>query len=83
MQADIDLLIRAKAVLSIPIACIGGITAENAKLLVSAGADMLAVINAIFGSKDSSAEDVRLAAQQLAECFGNTLSREHFQSSDK
>ena len=70
VQADIDLLIRAKSELSIPIACIGGITAENAKLLVSAGADMLAVINAIFGSKDNvGAEDVRLAAQQLAESF--------------
>jgi thiamine-phosphate pyrophosphorylase len=72
VQADIDLLIRAKSELSIPIACIGGITAENAKLLISAGADMLAVINAIFGTKDSGAEDVKLAAQQLAECFKNT-----------
>ena len=72
VQADIDLLIRAKSELSIPIACIGGITAENAKLLISAGADMLAVINAIFGTKDSGAADVKLAAQQLAECFKNT-----------
>ncbi|WP_455200347.1 thiamine phosphate synthase [Kaarinaea lacus] len=70
VQADIELLIRAKTELSIPIACIGGITAENAKLLVSAGADMLAVINAIFGTKDnSSAEDIRQAAHQIAECF--------------
>jgi len=74
VQADIDLLIRAKSELSIPIACIGGITAENAKLLVSAGADMLAVINAVFGAEGgaegiSGAEDVRLAAQQLARCF--------------
>jgi len=70
VPADIDLLIRAKSELSIPIACIGGITAENAKLLVSAGADMLAVINAIFGAKgNGGAEDIRLAAQQLAECF--------------
>ena len=64
VQANIDLLSQAKSTLSIPIACIGGITAENAKLLVSAGADMLAVINAVFG-----AEDVKLAAHMLAECF--------------
>lgn len=70
VQADIDLLVRAKSALSIPIACIGGITAENAKLLISAGADMLAVINAIFGEKDNGgADDIRLAAQQLADCF--------------
>lgn len=70
VQADIDLLIRAKSALSIPIACIGGITVENAKLLVSAGADMLAVINAIFGAKtNGGTDDIKLAAQQLAECF--------------
>lgn len=64
--ADIELLQRAKSELSIPIACIGGITVENAKLLISAGADMLAVINAVFG-----AVDVKQAAQQLADCFAS------------
>ena len=48
-QADISLLRQAKSELSIPIVCIGGITVENAKLLVSAGADMLAVIDGLFG----------------------------------
>ncbi|WP_455220462.1 thiamine phosphate synthase [Kaarinaea lacus] len=62
--ADIELLQRAKSELSLPIACIGGITVENAKLLISAGADMLAVINAVFG-----AGDVKQAARQLADCF--------------
>ncbi|WP_455366841.1 thiamine phosphate synthase [Kaarinaea lacus] len=64
VQADVDLIFRAKSELSIPVACIGGISVENAKLLVSAGADMLAVLNALFG-----AGDVRRAAQQLAACF--------------
>ena len=64
VEADIELLQRAKSELSLPIACIGGITAENAKLLISAGADMLAVINAVFG-----ADDVKQAARQLADCF--------------
>ncbi|MCI0507198.1 MAG: thiamine phosphate synthase [Gammaproteobacteria bacterium] len=64
VQADVQLLIRAKSELWIPVACIGGITANNAKLLIAAGADMLVVINAVFG-----AEDVKQAAQELAECF--------------
>jgi thiamine-phosphate pyrophosphorylase len=62
--ADIELLIRAKTELSIPVACIGGITVGNAKLLIAAHADMLAVINAVFG-----ADDVKQAARQLADCF--------------
>jgi len=64
VKADIELLRRAKTELSVPIACIGGITADNAKLLLSAGADMLAVLDAVFG-----ASDVKQAARQLAECF--------------
>jgi len=64
VKADLELLRRAKTELSVPIACIGGITAENAKLLLSAGADMLAVVDAVFG-----ANDVKQAARQLAECF--------------
>jgi len=64
--ADIELLHRAKSELSIPIACIGGITVENAKLLISAGADMLAVVNAVFG-----ADDIQQAARQLTDCFAS------------
>lgn len=64
--ADIELLHRAKSELSIPIACIGGITVENAKLLISAGADMLAVVNAVFG-----ADNIQQAARQLADCFAS------------
>ena len=51
-QADIELLQKALSELEIPVACIGGITRENAKLLVSAGADMLAVIEGVFGADD-------------------------------
>lgn len=64
VQADIALLQQAKSALSIPIACIGGISAENAKLLTRAGADMIAVINAVFG-----APDVVKAARDLSRCF--------------
>ena len=64
VKADLALLKQAKAELSLPIACIGGITAENAKLLISAGADMLAVINGVFG-----ASDIIRASRELASCF--------------
>ncbi|MGD8558062.1 MAG: thiamine phosphate synthase [Gammaproteobacteria bacterium] len=65
VQADIALLTRAKAELTVPVACIGGITAENAKLLTSAGADMIAVIQGVFGVSDTEQ-----AARELARCFG-------------
>jgi len=64
VQADIALLKEAKSRLSLPVACIGGISAENAKLLTSAGADMLAVINAVFGMPE-----VTQAARDLNQCF--------------
>jgi thiamine-phosphate pyrophosphorylase len=55
VQADITLLAEAKQRLQIPIVAIGGITPENGATLVQAGADMLAVINALFGSDDIAA----------------------------
>lgn len=64
VQADLDLLRQAKGELGVPIACIGGIRAENAKLLLSAGADMLAVIHGVFG-----AVDITRASRELAACF--------------
>jgi len=63
-RATPDLLKRAGAELSLPVCAIGGITHEQAPALVAAGADMLAVISAIFG-----AEDIELAARQLAGVF--------------
>jgi len=62
--ADIDLLLRARSEVTIPIVCIGGINADNAKLLVDAGADMVAVINSVF-----TAADVTYAARQLSALF--------------
>lgn len=65
-QADIDLLHRGKEALHLPIVAIGGITPDNGRNLIEAGADMLAVIHGIFGQAD-----VRLAAQRYAELFRN------------
>jgi thiamine-phosphate pyrophosphorylase len=64
VQADVELLYQAKRRLSVPIVAIGGITAQNGGQLVSAGADMLAVVDAVF-----SQNDIKGSAQQLAQCF--------------
>ena len=62
VQASVETLVAAKKSLQIPVCCIGGITAENAKLLVGAGADMLAVIDGVFGQPD-----IRAAAALIAD----------------
>ncbi len=55
VQAKPELLEEAKRQLRIPIVAIGGITPENGAILIQSGADMLAVINAIFGTDDIAA----------------------------
>lgn len=50
--ANSELLTRAKQELRIPIVAIGGITPENGKILLEAGANMLAVVDGIFGQAD-------------------------------
>ena len=64
VPAGLDLLRRALAELACPVVAIGGITADNGRLLIQAGADMLAVIRGIF-----AADDVALAAQSLHQLF--------------
>ena len=64
VQADMELLKQALSELSIPVTCIGGITPDNAKLLVSAGADMLAVIEGVYG-----AENITEASRQITGLF--------------
>jgi len=49
VSANPDLLRRARSELKIPTVAIGGITPENGGALVTAGADMLAVIQGVFG----------------------------------
>ncbi len=49
-RAGIDLISRAKKELRVPVCAIGGITKENIKPLLQAGADMIAVISAIFAA---------------------------------
>lgn len=50
--ADPDLLRQARLQAQLPLVAIGGITPENGRVLVAAGADMLAVIQGVFGQPD-------------------------------
>ncbi len=64
------LLERARQRLSIPIVAIGGITPENGGLLIEAGAELLAVIQGVFGGPDLGAsDDPRSAARRYAALF--------------
>jgi thiamine-phosphate pyrophosphorylase len=54
----------ARSELHVPVVAIGGITQENAQSLLSAGADAVAVISALFSS-----DDVTGAARGFARLF--------------
>ena len=62
--AGLELFTRAKTELNIPTVAIGGITLQNAPSVIQAGADAIAVINAIF-----NANDVKLSAKQFSQLF--------------
>ncbi len=62
IRAPLSLLVEARLKLSIPLCAIGGITPDNGAGLVSAGADMLAVINGLFASDDVEKEARHYAA---------------------
>lgn len=64
VHAPLELIGRARASLDLPVCAIGGIDASNAGEAVAAGADMIAVINAVFG-----VPGVRAATQALARLF--------------
>ena len=57
--ANIDLLIKAKQQLNLPICAIGGINTSNASLLINAGADMIAVISSVFGQQDITSASLK------------------------
>jgi len=64
VQATPALLSRARERLTLPLVAIGGVTPENGRLLISAGADMLAVVDAVFGQPD-----IRAAAAAFNNLF--------------
>ena len=63
-EADLSLFNRAKLELGIPVIGIGGVTLQNAAQLIAAGADAIAVINAIF-----NADDIKSASRQFSSLF--------------
>ncbi|MBT8440486.1 MAG: thiamine phosphate synthase, partial [Gammaproteobacteria bacterium] len=63
IQAHADILHQAKD-LQLPVVAIGGISQDNAPDLINAGADMVAVIDAIFGQSD-----IKTATQQFKNLF--------------
>lgn len=65
--ATLELLQQARARLSLPIAAIGGVTLDNAPTLIAAGADLLAVVHALFGAE--SAAEVKARAQAFSALF--------------
>jgi thiamine-phosphate pyrophosphorylase len=57
-------LLRDSAGLGLPRVAIGGITPDNARSLVAAGADLVAVIGGVFDARDPAA-----ALRALRDCF--------------
>ncbi|WP_039728764.1 thiamine phosphate synthase, partial [Xanthomonas sp. SHU 199] len=57
-------LLRDAAALGLPRVAIGGLTPDNARPLVAAGADLLAVISGVF-----DAPDPRAALAAYRACF--------------
>jgi thiamine-phosphate pyrophosphorylase len=64
VRAPLALLAAAKRIAGRPIVAIGGITADNARQAIDAGADMVAVISAVFDTPD-----VESAARSIARLF--------------
>jgi len=62
-RASLELL-RDSAALGVPRVAIGGITPDNARPLVAAGADLLAVISGVFDAPDPTA-----AVRAYLSCF--------------
>jgi thiamine-phosphate pyrophosphorylase len=66
--ASMPLLIESRLKLGVPICAIGGITRQSAPELNSAGADMLAVISAVF-----SATNIEVAARDFSTLWPSTV----------
>ena len=64
VEASLELLHEAKRQLRIPLVAIGGITPDNGAALIDAGANMLAVIHAVFGQ-----DDIMQASERFADLF--------------
>ena len=68
-QATLELLREARGQLDLPICAIGGVTADNGGALLAAGADLLAVVDGLFGAAEPAV--VEKAASRYARLFEN------------
>jgi thiamine-phosphate pyrophosphorylase len=66
VNADLALLQQARQRFSAPLVAIGGITRQNARPLIAAGADMVAVISDLF-----AAVDIQQAAHDFSALFSD------------
>lgn len=64
--APLGLINEAKQKLSLPIVAIGGISVDNANQIITAGADMIAVIHALYAQND-----IEVTAQHFYQQFNN------------
>lgn len=64
VSAEISLLQEAKQLLSLPIVAIGGITTENANMLIQAGASSVAVIDGLFNQ-----DNIKKTAEEFSKLF--------------
>ncbi len=62
--AGLDIIAKARVKLSLPICCIGGISNKNIQQVFDTGADMAAVVNAVF-----SARNIKDSATVLSQHF--------------
>jgi thiamine-phosphate pyrophosphorylase len=65
VRAPLSLYRAARARLACPVVAIGGITRENARLVIDAGADAVAVIGALFDGPG-----IEQRAREFARMFG-------------
>jgi thiamine-phosphate pyrophosphorylase len=70
VRAPLQTIALARAASGLPVAAIGGLTLGNAAAAVAAGADMIAVISALF-----DAPDVRARATAFSSYFGERDAR--------
>ena len=71
-RSSLDLLREAKRIISCPIVAIGGITLDNAPVLIDAGADAVAVISALF-----DADDIQATAKKFSQLFKQSKKYAH------
>lgn len=62
--APMDLIEQAKNQITLPIVAIGGISVDNADQIITAGADMVAVVHALYAQPD-----IRQTAAQFQQLF--------------